>query len=117
MSRRACNSSRGRTRSSSPRPPPGARGRLQAAAAQGLTPFVGREAERAFLRSRWECTREANGQVVLITGEPGIGKSRLIQVLKDDINDGAATWLEWGASPYHQRTPFFCLMAMVQQAL
>lgn len=97
--------------------PTGARGRLQAAAAQGLTPFVGREAERAFLRGRWECAREAKGQVVLITGEPGIGKSRLLQVLKDDIDDGATTWLEWGASPYHQQTPFFCVIEMLQQAL
>ena len=97
--------------------PTGARGRLQAAAAQGLTPFVGREAERAFLRGRWECAREAKGQVVLITGEAGIGKSRLLQMLKDDIDDGAATWLEWGASPYHQQTPFFCVIEMLQQAL
>ncbi|HXR35187.1 MAG TPA: AAA family ATPase [Candidatus Binataceae bacterium] len=53
------------------------RGRLEAAAtAQGLTPFVGREEELRLLANRWERALESEGQVALIIGEAGIGKSR-----------------------------------------
>jgi class 3 adenylate cyclase/tetratricopeptide (TPR) repeat protein len=97
--------------------PSGTRGRLKAAAAHGLTPFVGREAERALLRSRWERAREGQGQLVFVTGEPGIGKSRLVQMFRDDIAGRAETWVECAASPYHESTPFFCVMDMLQQAL
>jgi len=65
--------------------PTGARGRLQASGSHSLTPFVGREAERALLLSRWRCAQDGDGQVVLVSGEPGIGKSRLVQVFRDDI--------------------------------
>src|SRR5262245_34026670 len=97
--------------------PTGARGRLQASGRRGLTPFVGREAERSLLLSRWERAREGEGQVVLISGEPGIGKSRLLQVFRDDIAGHAQTWVECAASPYHTSTPFFCLIEMIQQSL
>jgi class 3 adenylate cyclase/tetratricopeptide (TPR) repeat protein len=97
--------------------PSGVRGRLQAAATRGLTPFVGREAERALLRSRFERAEEGQGQVVLICGEPGIGKSRLLQVFREDLAGRAETWIECGTSPYHENTPFFCVIDMLQQAL
>jgi class 3 adenylate cyclase len=58
-----------------------ARSRLDAAA--GLTPLVGRAQELGLLLDRWEQASEGRGQVVLLAGEPGIGKSRLTQVLKD----------------------------------
>jgi hypothetical protein len=60
--------------------PSGVRGRLGAAVATSrhLTPFVGRERERRLLVERWEQTRGGEGQVVLITGEAGIGRSRLV---------------------------------------
>src|SRR5215468_6067847 len=77
----------------------------------------GREAERVLLRSRWERAQEGHGQVVLISGEPGIGKSRLVQVFRDDIADCAQTWVECAASPYHENTPFFCVIEMLQHAL
>jgi class 3 adenylate cyclase/predicted ATPase len=97
--------------------PSGARGRLDAAGPRGLTPFVGRAAERVLLRSRWERVQEAHGQVVLVSGEPGIGKSRLVQVFRDDIAGCAQTWIECAASPYHENTPFFSVIEMLQQAL
>jgi class 3 adenylate cyclase/tetratricopeptide (TPR) repeat protein len=97
--------------------PSGARGRLQAAGGHGLTPFVGREAERALLLSRWERAQEGEGQVVLISGEPGIGKSRLLQVFRDDIAGRAQTWVECAGSSYHTSTPFFCVIEMIQQGL
>ena len=97
--------------------PSGARGRLQAASPHGLTPFVGREAERLLLHSRWDRAQEGEGQIVLISGEPGIGKSRLLQVFRGDIADRAHTWIECAASSYHENTPFFCVIEMLQQAL
>ncbi len=94
--------------------PSGIRGRLAAAAARGLTPFVGRDDERRVLRSRWELTQEGRGQVVVITGEAGIGKSRLVQTLRDDLGTEPHAWIECGGSPYFQNTPFHAVAEMFQ---
>jgi class 3 adenylate cyclase len=95
----------------------GVRGRLRAAAARGLTPFVGRAEERRLLRSRWERTQEGDGQVVLVAGEAGIGKSRLVEVLREDLAEVPHTWLECACSPYHSNTPFFPVIDMLQRGL
>ena len=58
-----------------------ARSRLEAAGSTGLTPLVGREQEVALLLERWAQVKDGLGQVVLLSGEAGIGKSRLVQVL------------------------------------
>ena len=63
----------------------GARGRLDVAATRGLTPLVGRESEVTLLLERWEQVKAGQGQVVLLTGDAGIGKSRLVQMLKDHV--------------------------------
>jgi class 3 adenylate cyclase/tetratricopeptide (TPR) repeat protein len=97
--------------------PTGARGRLQASGVHGLTPFVGREPERSLLLNRWQRAQEGEGQVVLVTGEPGIGKSRLVQVFRDDIAGHAQAWVECAASSYHANTPFFCVIEMIQRGL
>ena len=97
--------------------PTGARGRLQASGVHGLTPFVGREPERSLLLNRWQRAQEGEGQVVLVTGEPGIGKSRLVQVFRDDIAGHAQAWVECATSSYHANTPFFCVIEMIQQGL
>jgi class 3 adenylate cyclase len=57
-----------------------ARSRLEAVGSTGLTPLVGREQEIALLRERWAQVKEGRGQVVLLSGEAGTGKSRLVQV-------------------------------------
>ena len=56
--------------------------RLDAVTIRGLTPLVGREQEVALLLERWERVKEGLGQVVFLSGEAGIGKSRLVEVLK-----------------------------------
>jgi len=81
--------------------------RLEVTAPRGLTPLVGREAELALLQRRWAQVKEGMGQVVLLHGEPGIGKSRLVQVLKDHLVAEAYTRLECRCSPYHQHTPLY----------
>jgi hypothetical protein len=63
----------------------GAQSRLDVASARGLTPLVGREQEVGLLLERWNQAKERQGQVVLLPGEGGIGKSRLVQVLKEHV--------------------------------
>jgi predicted AAA+ superfamily ATPase len=63
----------------------GAQSCLDAVDPTRLTPLVGREEEVALLQRRWEQAKAGLGQVVLLSGEEGIGKSRLVQVLKDHI--------------------------------
>ena len=69
-----------------------------------LTPLVGREEEIAMLMRRWEQARQGNGQLVLIVGEPGIGKSRLIEEFHARVRDTAHTWVEWNCSQLLQNT-------------
>jgi class 3 adenylate cyclase len=70
-----------------------ARSRLQAVGATGLTPLVGREQEVALLRERWAQVKDGLGQVVLLSGEAGIGKSRLVQVLTEQVASEPQAWL------------------------
>jgi class 3 adenylate cyclase/predicted ATPase len=70
-----------------------------------LTPFVGREEEMAMLMRRWERARQGDGQLVLIVGEPGLGKSRLIEEFHGRLRDTPHTWLEWSCSQLLQNTP------------
>src|SRR5262249_31471095 len=65
----------------------GATSRLDITQPRGLTPLVGREAEVTLLQERWQQAKSGQGQVVLLTGDAGIGKSRLVQMLKDHVAD------------------------------
>ena len=86
--------------------PSGVRGRLEAAAAsRGLTPFVGREDELRLLMNRWERALEGEGQVALIVGEAGIGKSRLVQRFHEQIAGTPHTWVEAAAGPSSRTRP------------
>src|SRR5215469_3591301 len=60
-----------------------------------LTPLIGREEEIAMLMRRWERARQGEGQLMLIVGEPGVGKSRLIEEFHGRLRDTPHTWLEW----------------------
>jgi class 3 adenylate cyclase len=93
--------------------PSGVRGRL--AAARGLTPFVGREEELRILLSRWERAREGEGQLVLIAGEAGIGKSRLVAEFRDRIRDTPHVWMESAGEQFFQNTPFHAVTEMLVQ--
>jgi predicted AAA+ superfamily ATPase len=79
----------------------GVRGRLEAvAAAHGVTPFVGREDELRLLLNRWERTLEGESQAVLIIGEAGIGKSRLVQHFHQQVAETPHIWAEAAATPF-----------------
>jgi class 3 adenylate cyclase len=85
----------------------GVQSRLDAVASTHLTPLVGRDEEVALLHRRWAQTQMGMGQVVLISGEAGIGKSRLVQVLKDHVTHEPHTRIEWRGSPYHQHSALY----------
>ena len=79
-----------------------AEGRFEARQSQiaGLTPLVGREKELARLLRRWRQAADGKGQVVLLSGEPGIGKSRLVWELRERLSDGPH-YLLYQCSPLH----------------
>ena len=69
-----------------------------------LTPLVGRDTELSILRDRWELACEGSSQVVLLIGEAGLGKSRLVREIKMHVSTQATKvkLVEWRCSPYHQ---------------
>ena len=70
-----------------------------------LTPLVGREEELDLLTRRWERARKGEGQLALIVGEPGLGKSRLIEEFHGRLGETPHTWVEWSSSQLLQNTP------------
>jgi class 3 adenylate cyclase len=90
----------------------GVQSRLDVAVTRGLTPLVGRESEAKLFFERWDQVKAGMGQVVLLTGEGGIGKSRLIQVMKDHIAGENHTQIECRSSPYYQNTALYPMVDM-----
>jgi predicted ATPase len=70
-----------------------ARSRLEAAGSAGWPPLVGREQELEVLRECWAQVKEGVGQVVLLSGEAGIGKSRLVHMLQEQVAAEPQAWL------------------------
>jgi len=95
----------------------GARGRLDVAMTRGLTPLVGRESEVALLLERWEQVKAGQGHVVLLTGDAGIGKSRLVQIIKDHVAHEPHIRWECRSVPYYQNTALYPLTDLLQRTL
>src|SRR4029453_6234006 len=92
-----------------------ARSRLEAAGPTGLTPLVSRESEVALLRERWAQVKDGLGQVVLLSGEAGIGKSRLVQVLREHVATEPQAWLTpCQCSPYYQNTALYPIIDLLE---
>jgi class 3 adenylate cyclase/predicted ATPase len=70
-----------------------------------LAPLVGREEEIAMLMRRWERAQRGDGQLVMVVGEPGLGKSRLIEEFHPRLREVPHTWVEWSCSQLLQNTP------------
>ncbi len=87
-----------------------ARSAVEAAAPAGLTPLTGRDNEINLLKDLWEKAQEGMGQVVLLHGEPGLGKSRLVYTLKGHVlgqmveGEVDAPAIEWRCSPQYQNS-------------
>ena len=86
-----------------------------------LTPLIGRDTEVSMLRERWEQAEEAMGQVVLLSGEAGLGKSRLIQVIRDiAVQQSQRTdspLVEWKCSPYHKNSSLYAAIEFFERML
>jgi len=94
-----------------------AQSRFEAAVQTGLTPLVGREQEVGLLLERWEQVKEGMGQVVLLSGEAGIGKSRLVQVLKEHVAGESHARVECRCSPYYQNSALYPVIEHLQRLL
>jgi class 3 adenylate cyclase/predicted ATPase len=93
-----------------------ARSRLEAAGQTGLTPLVGRDHEIALLLERWAQVKGGIGQLVLLSGEAGIGKSRIVQVLTEHVAREPQAWLTpCQCSPYHRNTAFYPLIELLER--
>jgi class 3 adenylate cyclase/tetratricopeptide (TPR) repeat protein len=81
-----------------------------------LTPLVGREEEVALLLRRWREAKEGEGQVVLVGGEPGIGKSRLTRALRERLDPTSYTPLRYQCSPYHINSALYPVIEQFERA-
>jgi tetratricopeptide (TPR) repeat protein len=79
--------------------------------------LVGREEELRLLLSRWQRAREGEGQVALVVGEAGIGKSRLVAEFHDRIRDTPHIWMESAGEQFFENSPFHALTEMLSQWL
>ncbi len=94
-----------------------AQSRFDVAMQAGLTPLVGRDHEVGLLRDRWAQATGGAGQVVLLSGEPGIGKSRLVQVIKEQLTAEGATRIEFRCSSYYQNSALYPVIEHLQRLL
>jgi len=89
--------------------------RFEAALTKGLTPMVGREQELELLLERWAQVKEGEGWVVMLSGEAGIGKSRLVQALKEHLSKEPHLKLEYHCSPYYQNSSLYPTLNLLQR--
>jgi len=82
----------------------------------GETPLVGREEELELLRRRWAQAKTGAGRAVLISAEPGIGKSRLAEVFRECLEGETHTRLRYFCSPHHQDSALFPFISQLERA-
>ena len=93
----------------------GATSRLDVVQPRGLTPLVGREAEVALLLERWAQVKSGQGQVILLSGDAGIGKSRLVHMLQEQVAHESHTRWECRSAAYYQNTALFPVTDLFQR--
>ena len=93
-----------------------AEGRFEALHGEHLTPLVGREHELGVLLERWAWAKDGDGQVVLLSGEPGIGKSRVIRALRERLADEPYMPLSHYCSPYHTNSALHPVIGLLERA-
>ena len=94
----------------------GADSRFEALHAAGLTPLVGRDEELQLLLSRWRRAEGGEGQVVLVSGEPGIGKSRLSRALLEALSGEPHVRLRYQCSPHHTSSALHPVIVQLERA-
>ena len=81
-----------------------------------MTPLVGRDEEIDLLLRRWELAKAGHGQVVLISGEPGIGKSRIAETILERLSNEPYTRLRYFCSPHHQDSALYPTITQLERA-
>jgi class 3 adenylate cyclase/predicted ATPase len=90
--------------------------RFETAHGDSLSPLIGRSIELSLFLDRWQKVKEAEGQVILLSGVPGVGKSRLIHELKSSIQHEPHFLLNYQCSSYHSQSAFFPIIEQIKQA-
>lgn len=90
--------------------------RFEALHLKELAPIVGRDAELALLLDRWRRAKAGEGQVVLLSGEPGIGKSRIVLALREALAQEPVAVLSHFCSPYHMNSALFPVIGQLERA-
>ena len=90
--------------------------RFEARQTAGMLPLIGRERELEMLLEKWQSARRGNGQVVVLTGEAGIGKSRLAAELQDRIQSEPHIRLRYFCSPHHSDSAWFPIIGQLERA-
>jgi len=93
-----------------------AEGRFEAVYRASMTTFVGRDQEIALLMERWQATKEGDGQMALLSGEAGIGKSRIMQVLREHLESEPHTRVRYQCSPYHTSSAMYPVVQQLELA-
>ena len=83
----------------------------------GGLPLVGRKEELGLLVRSWEASKEGHGQVVLIQGEAGIGKSRLLEALREHVSGEDYTWVATRCSPYHVNSTLYPVIEHLKRVI
>jgi class 3 adenylate cyclase len=91
-------------------------GRFDASHTRQLTPLVGRASEVALLLDRWERAKNGEGQGVLLSAEPGIGKSRITRALRERIAAEPHLSLHYQCSPFHSNSAFYPVIEQFERA-
>src|SRR5690348_5070203 len=89
---------------------------FEALRSASLSPLIGRDAEMELLLRRWERAKEGEGQIVLISGEPGIGKSRLTAAFQEQLSGEPHIRLRYFCSPHHRDSVLHPFIAQLEQA-
>jgi len=94
----------------------GAKSRFESMRGGSVLPLIGRKPEIGLLLDRWEMTKSGSGQAVFVSGEAGIGKSRLLQALRERFADEPHFWVRCQASPYHTASALHPMARQLEQA-
>jgi class 3 adenylate cyclase/predicted ATPase len=90
--------------------------RFEATHGTRITPLVGRESELALLLDRWQQAMEGRGQVLVLRGEAGMGKSRVVRAFRERIAAEGPSWVQYQCSPFFTNTAFYPVMEQLKRA-